>query len=128
MKVTVERMERMPVGLRVRGRPVLVIGGGAVALRKILLLRRCGANVTVVSPGVRAKIARLASARKITHRRAEFRLSDILRENYAMVFVCTDSPRVNAAVAGSLPAADRVQGFGTRRAAAMPLNSCGYGP
>lgn len=39
-----------PVGLVLRGRPCLVVGGGEVAARKAAALRACEATVTVVAP------------------------------------------------------------------------------
>lgn len=41
-----------PVMIQMRGRPCLVAGGGAVALRKIQTLLEEGAAVTVIAPGV----------------------------------------------------------------------------
>ena len=46
-----------PVGLVVAGRPVLVVGGGRVAARKVGDLVACGARVTVVAPEVEAALA-----------------------------------------------------------------------
>ena len=39
-----------PLGLRLRGRRVVVVGGGAVALRRVAGLLAAGAVVTVVAP------------------------------------------------------------------------------
>ena len=50
-----------PVALVVAGRPCLVVGGGAVAGRKIAGLLRCGAHVTVVAPEAHRAMAVLAS-------------------------------------------------------------------
>lgn len=50
-----------PVNLRIDGRPVLLVGGGAVALEKIEELAACGATVTVVAPEVRDDVAALAA-------------------------------------------------------------------
>ena len=41
-----------PVTLRLSGRPVLVVGGGSVATRKVRALVDAGAHVTVVAPAV----------------------------------------------------------------------------
>jgi precorrin-2 dehydrogenase/sirohydrochlorin ferrochelatase len=46
-----------PVGLVVAGQPVLVVGGGRVAARKVTDLVACGARVTVVAPDVDAALA-----------------------------------------------------------------------
>ncbi len=48
--------EVFPIGLVVRGRPCLVVGGGRVAGRKTGALLRCGARVTLVAPEVSTAI------------------------------------------------------------------------
>ena len=42
----------LPVGLDIRGKSCLVVGGGSVGTRKVNNLVRAGAKVTVVSPAV----------------------------------------------------------------------------
>ena len=42
--------EMYPIMLNIDGRKCVVIGGGAVALRKANKLRECGGNVVVISP------------------------------------------------------------------------------
>jgi len=51
-----------PVGLVVKGRRCLVVGGGPVAARKIAGLVACGAAVTVVAPEVHVAMGRLTDA------------------------------------------------------------------
>jgi siroheme synthase-like protein len=52
-------LPQYPVNLVLAGRPCLVVGGGAVARRKVDGLLECGAIVTVVAPEVDAELAAL---------------------------------------------------------------------
>ncbi len=45
-------MEYLPIFADLKQRPVLVIGGGAVAARKVELLHRSGANIRIVAPSL----------------------------------------------------------------------------
>jgi len=86
-----------PVVLDLGGRPVLVVGGGAVAERKVEGLRAAGASITVVSPRVSARLAKMADDGDIRVRRRAYRRSDL--RGVAIVFAATDDRNVNAAVA-----------------------------
>ena len=55
-------MEYFPVFLDLKRRPVLLVGGGELALRKLRLLREAGAEVTVVAPGILPEIEASAAA------------------------------------------------------------------
>ena len=54
-------MSSYPVNLVVEGRPVLVVGGGRVAIGKVRRLVESGARVTVVAPEVSDEIAGMAN-------------------------------------------------------------------
>ena len=85
-----------PVNLLVRGRRVVVVGGGRIAARKIEPLLEAGARVEVVSPEVGAEIRAWADAgRLVLHERA-FRAGDL--EGAWLALTATDDPVVNAAV------------------------------
>ena len=43
-------MDFLPIFMNIKGENCLVIGGGKVASRKVFMLLRAGAAVTVVSP------------------------------------------------------------------------------
>jgi precorrin-2 dehydrogenase/sirohydrochlorin ferrochelatase len=82
-----------PVGLVLRGQPVLVVGGGTVAAQKIAELVRCGADVTVVAPRIDPAL------------RADERLRCEVRPyrageaaDYRFVVTATDVRAVNQAV------------------------------
>jgi uroporphyrin-III C-methyltransferase/precorrin-2 dehydrogenase/sirohydrochlorin ferrochelatase len=89
-------MDYLPIFLRVHSRPVLVVGGGHVALRKVLWLLRAGAQVTVVAPALHADLAALASRGELTCVSAPF--SDTHIGNAVAVIAATDDADTNAAV------------------------------
>lgn len=53
-------MKLYPMMLDLNGEPVVVVGGGRVALRKVRTLLECGAIVTVISPELHTELAALA--------------------------------------------------------------------
>ncbi|WP_424768120.1 precorrin-2 dehydrogenase/sirohydrochlorin ferrochelatase family protein [Paenibacillus sp. sgz302251] len=87
-----------PVVLQLRGKRCVVIGGGAVAERKLLGLLDAGADdVVLISPTVTSVIERLAAEGKINLERREYRENDA-REAW-LLFAGTNDKRVNAAIA-----------------------------
>jgi len=82
-----------PVELDLRGRLVVVVGGGAVALRRSRALVESGARVVVVAPEVAAGFAGLA----VTVRHRRYRAGDLA--GAWLAHAATGDPSVNAAVA-----------------------------
>jgi uroporphyrin-III C-methyltransferase/precorrin-2 dehydrogenase/sirohydrochlorin ferrochelatase len=89
----------LPVFLNVRERPAVVVGGGAIALRKAELLFRCGARITLVAPQLTVDFAALLSSGRVEHRATHFSAGAIA--GAAVVIAATDQPSVNAAVAAA---------------------------
>ena len=58
-------MKYLPIGLDVRGRPCVVVGGGAIGTRKVQNLLRAGADVTLVSPEATEELTRMSVAGEI---------------------------------------------------------------
>jgi len=87
-----------PMMVDLTGRRCLVVGGGAVAERKVARLVECGARVEVVSPKATARLLRLASSGRIRLRRRPVRASDL--PGAFVVVVATDDATVNREVAG----------------------------
>lgn len=54
-------MDYFPLFHKFRGETIVVIGGGAIALRKITLLERSGAHIRVVAPEINPRIASKSS-------------------------------------------------------------------
>lgn len=66
-----------PAFLDLRGRRVLVVGGGAVGERKARELLDCGARVTIISPAVSDGVRALAAAGAVRWRPRPFRRADV---------------------------------------------------
>jgi precorrin-2 dehydrogenase/sirohydrochlorin ferrochelatase len=84
-----------PLSLKLNGRPCLVVGGGAVAERKVASLLECGADVTVVAPDATDQIRSASGRIKFIER--PFELSDVA--GALLVIAATNNPGVNSAVA-----------------------------
>ena len=85
-----------PINLNIQGRHCLVVGGGAVAARKITTLLGCGAKVRVVSPIAVPEIRQLAAAEKIEWLERAYTGGDI--GDSFMVFAATNQPAVQKRV------------------------------
>jgi uroporphyrin-III C-methyltransferase/precorrin-2 dehydrogenase/sirohydrochlorin ferrochelatase len=86
-----------PVGLRLAGRRVVVVGGGQVAHRRVAGLLEAGARVTVVSPEVTPALEALVEPGRLSWVRLRYTPGDLVGAWY--VVAATDDPAVNAAVA-----------------------------
>jgi precorrin-2 dehydrogenase/sirohydrochlorin ferrochelatase len=85
-----------PVTLEIQGRRCLVVGGGAVALRKIQGLVEEGAQVTVVSPEVVEPVAMMAEKGEIALERRTYRGDAAGR--WSLIIAATDDREVNQSV------------------------------
>ncbi len=90
-------MEYFPIFIRLAGQPVLVVGGGEIAARKIELLLRAGARITVVAPELVESLAASAAAGTIEHIAQEFHPDQLQGKRLAIG--ATDKRAVNAWVA-----------------------------
>ena len=92
-------MDPYLLGLRLEGRRVVVVGGGAVASRRIPALLDAGAEILLVSPKVAASLEDLAAAGRIRWEARGYQPGDC--SGAWLVCVCTDDPAVNSAVAAA---------------------------
>jgi uroporphyrin-III C-methyltransferase/precorrin-2 dehydrogenase/sirohydrochlorin ferrochelatase len=95
-------MDYLPIFLKLRGQPCLVVGGGGVAARKASLLLRAGARVTVLAPQLSTALAADLAAGRISHRSAQFRDEDL--DGIALAIAATSDDAVNRAVAAAAKA------------------------
>jgi uroporphyrin-III C-methyltransferase/precorrin-2 dehydrogenase/sirohydrochlorin ferrochelatase len=87
-------MEYFPIFIRLAQQPVLVVGGGEVAARKIDLLLRAGAQVTVVAPELVASLAEKVASGTIEHLNVEFYPDHLLGKRLAIA--ATNKRAINA--------------------------------
>lgn len=86
----------LPLGLLVRGRRVVVVGGGSVALRRVTSLLAVGADVAVIAPACVDALADLAERGQVDLVPRGFAAGDLA--GAWLVMACTDRPAVNAQV------------------------------
>ena len=92
-------MDFLPIFLNLRHESVMVVGGGDVAARKVDLLLKAQATITVVAPQLCHALATLAREGKITHVSAEFSAEHISEPR--IVVAATNAEPVNRAVAAA---------------------------
>jgi siroheme synthase-like protein len=85
-----------PIFVELRDRPCVVIGGGAIAERKVEGLRAAGAGVTVVAPNLTLVLRAMAEAGEIRHLARRYRAGDLAGASLALVAV--QDPTVSAMV------------------------------
>jgi len=98
-------MQHLPLFADLKGRAVLVVGGGAVAERRANLLLEAGALPTLLAPTITEPLAELVADGKLTHVARAY--SDDSLEPYWLVIAATDDAAVNAEVAAAAAAAKR---------------------
>jgi uroporphyrin-III C-methyltransferase/precorrin-2 dehydrogenase/sirohydrochlorin ferrochelatase len=86
-----------PVFFDLNGQRVLIVGGGEVALRKVSLLERTGALITVVAPEIAPELMQRAAKAKLKLAIREFAPDDL--DGARLVIVATSRRAVNRWIA-----------------------------
>lgn len=89
-------VDYLPLFLKLRDEPVLVVGGGEVAARKVSLLCRAGARVRIVAPGLAEATQALVAEFRLTVDAREYRAGDI--DGMRLVVSATADETVNRQV------------------------------
>lgn len=90
-------MDYLPIFLDLRGRPVLLVGGGAVATRKAELLLDAGAHVRVVALSLSESLRAWRDCGRIAHVAQVFDPAQL--RDAAIVIAATNRKLVNAEIA-----------------------------
>jgi len=91
-------MKLYPIMVNMTGKPVVIVGGGEVAARKVSDLLEAGALVKVISPEFNDQIIKAAESfrDKVVLLKREYRKNDL--DGAFIVFSATNDPEVNAEV------------------------------
>ncbi|MDM8564478.1 siroheme synthase CysG [Candidatus Halobeggiatoa sp. HSG11] len=89
-------MNFLPIFLNIRNQPGLVVGGGIIAARKIELLLRAQAIVTVIAPQLTEELTEWANEGRIIHQADNFELTDL--HQYRVVIAATNDKATNEQV------------------------------
>jgi len=89
-------MEHLPIFIKIKQKPTLVVGGGDIALRKINLLLKAQAKVDCLSPLFCEDIKNLSKDGHITLINKSFDQTDI--KDYSMIIAATDDKSVNSLI------------------------------
>ena len=89
-------MQALPIFMNINQRLCVVIGAGEVAARKVTMLLRAQASVTVYAPEICPTLADLVEAGRIRYQQARF--ADQQLSGACMVIAATNDLQVNTAV------------------------------
>ncbi|KRF18584.1 bifunctional precorrin-2 dehydrogenase/sirohydrochlorin ferrochelatase [Paenibacillus sp. Soil787] len=92
-----------PIMMNLSGRRCLVVGGGAVAERKVKSLLQAGAHVTIVSTEFTEELMKMENQSEVVLYRQTFQPSIMIDESsdfapYTLVVAATNDAKVNAGV------------------------------
>ena len=90
-------MDYFPVFFNLKGQDCLVVGGGDIAARKIALLARAGANVTVIAKEIGGTVAVMQDSQALNIKQTTFSPGDL--RQYKLVISATDNDETNRLVA-----------------------------
>lgn len=82
-----------PINLRIADKDCAVIGGGAVAERKVISLVNAGAAVTVISPELTPELNKMVQEKQISNVERPYKKGDLT--GFYMVICATDNAEVN---------------------------------
>lgn len=89
-------MDYFPLFIKLKEQPCLVVGAGSVAVRKIDLLSRAGAVITVIADNISPAINEMQNTHKLIIHKRKFKPSDV--KGYRLIVSATDNESINQSV------------------------------
>ena len=100
-------MNALPLFFKLKGKPVLIIGGGDVAYRKALLLAKAGAHLTVIAQRFDAEFLAFLENHQHIAIKKTYDPSDMQTHRHAALVICaTDNQALNVQVHQNAKALD----------------------
>lgn len=91
-------MQTIPIHLSLYGRKILIVGGGAVALRKAQTLLCTESTITIIAPLITTKLRILATTSNIIIKEREYKSIEDL-DGFFLTIAATNSRVVNQQIA-----------------------------
>ena len=98
-------LDRLPIFLRLNDKPCLVVGGGAVAERKVRLLQRTGASITVLASSVTESLQAEIDQGRLVYLSGQY--SDAVSAGFWLIIAATNDESLNHRIAADAEAAGR---------------------
>jgi uroporphyrin-III C-methyltransferase/precorrin-2 dehydrogenase/sirohydrochlorin ferrochelatase len=99
-------LDRLPIFLRLTDKACLVVGGGVVAERKIRLLQRTGASITVLAPTVTEGLQTVIDQGQVKHQPHQY--NTLFIKDFWLLVAATDDAALNRRIAADADAAGRL--------------------
>ncbi len=86
-------MSLLPLFIDIKNKPCLVVGGGKIATRKIKMLRKAEANITIIATHLCDELSELSNKHSLIWHEREFFDSDI--NNQSLIIAATNDSSLN---------------------------------
>ena len=86
-------MSLLPLFIDIKDKPCLIVGGGKIAARKLKMLCKAQADVTIIAPSICDEIKTLCETHSLASHQRDFSDSDITRQS--LIIAATNDSALN---------------------------------